>query len=595
MIVFGLLLVIVGVTAMAQTILVSVHISTASLNATLGSDAATVRTFMNGFVSPSDLTADADPDRIAAVERGLGALAERGEILRLEIRDPDGVVRLSNDAAARGMQASRTPGFTAALAGQVDAAVVHAGDPTESLGAPIGAPELLRAYYPLAAPDGSVLGVVAIWRDAAPILAAMDRVRADVVIVTLTAALVVAVLLFLIFRAAQRRITRQTTALLESSRLDPLTGLVNHGALVEELAVAIERARRLGVPVSVALVDIDNFTLLNDNHGHDAGDAILRRVADDLRAILPDDALCGRYGPDEFLIALPDADEEVLEPIVALARDRLTTVALAFAGPERLPVTVSAGLAAYPDHGASVTALLARVATEAAEAKASGGNAIRVAGRAPVADATTTSFDILQGLVFAVDTKDRYTKRHSEDVSRYAVFLARRLGYDEGFIETIRTAGLLHDVGKIGIPDAILRKPARLTEAEYEVVKRHVALGDAVLHNIDGDELIRAGVRHHHERWDGRGYLHGLAGAEIPLIARVLAVGDAFSAMTTTRPYRKALSIREALTRLGDGAGTQFDEDLVAAFIRGIETAPDAPLPGEEPTTAIWVPGIQVA
>lgn len=595
MIVFGMLLVIVGVTATAQTVLVSMHISTASLNATLGSDAATVRTFMNGFVAPDDLTDAATPERIASVERGLQALAERGQILRVEVRDPSGAVRLSNDPNARGAVAPISSGFAAALAGQVDAAVVNAGEATEALGSAIGAPELLREYFPLAAADGKVLGVVAIWRDAAPILAAMDRVRSDVLLVTMSAAVVVAFLLFLIFRAAQSRITRQTAQLLESSRLDALTGLLNHGSVVSELAVAIEGARPVDRRIAVALVDLDNFSLLNDNHGHAAGDAVLLRVAADLTDSLPADAVCGRYGPDEFLIVLPNADSTVLEPIVALARERLANVALEFAGTDRLPVTVSAAIATYPQDGAAVTALLARVAVVVAEARASGGDAIRVAGRAQDDQVPASGFDILQGLIFAVDTKDRYTKRHSEDVSRYGVFLAGRLGMEEAEIETIRTAGLLHDVGKIGIPDAILRKPARLTTDEYEVVKRHVALGDAVLQNLEGDDLIRAGVRHHHERWDGRGYLHALAGEDIPLIARILAIGDAFSAMTTTRPYRKALSIREALTRLGDGAGSQFDESLVHAFIRGIEIDPEAPLPGTNATAALWVPGSRVA
>jgi HD-GYP domain-containing protein (c-di-GMP phosphodiesterase class II) len=156
-------------------------------------------------------------------------------------------------------------------------------------------------------------------------------------------------------------------------------------------------------------------------------------------------------------------------------------------------------------------------------------------------------------------------------------------------------AGLLHDIGKIGIPDGILRKPGKLTDAEYATVQQHVSLGDSIIRNIEGVDEVRAGVRHHHERWDGQGYLDRLAGEEIPLIARILAVGDAFSAMTTTRPYRKALSLEEALRRLGDAAGTQLEERLVATFIDGIETAPDAPLPGVETGTPLWVPSARVA
>jgi len=228
------------------------------------------------------------------------------------------------------------------------------------------------------------------------------------------------------------------------------------------------------------------------------------------------------------------------------------------------------------------------------EARASGGDGVRVAHLAEEGGHTSGSFDVLQGLVIAVDTKDRYTKRHSEDVARYAVFLANRIGIDQEQLPTIHLAGLLHDVGKIGIPDTLLRKPSSLTAQEYEIFKQHVVLGDAIVRDVPDVELVRSGIRHHHERWDGRGYLHGLEGEEIPVLARILAVADAFSAMTTSRPYRRALPVEEALKRLGDAAGTQLQEDLVVAFIEGIETAPDAPLPGEVPV-GIWRPTLKVA
>jgi HD-GYP domain-containing protein (c-di-GMP phosphodiesterase class II) len=238
-----------------------------------------------------------------------------------------------------------------------------------------------------------------------------------------------------------------------------------------------------------------------------------------------------------------------------------------------------------------VTVLLAAVASTLEEAKASGGDTIRVAGVSVPSDAPVSGFDVLHGLVLAVDTKDRYTKRHSEDVARYGVFLAHRLGLPADLLRSIHLAGLLHDVGKIGIPDPILRKPGKLTAAEYEIVKQHVALGHMIVRDVPDLDLVRAGIRHHHERWDGDGYLDRLAGEEIPLIARILAVGDAFSAMTTTRPYRKALDLREALTRLEDASGSQLDEDLVTAFVTGIETAPDAPLPGVDlPASIAWLP-----
>jgi diguanylate cyclase (GGDEF)-like protein/putative nucleotidyltransferase with HDIG domain len=418
----------------------------------------------------------------------------------------------------------------------------------------------------------------------------------DVVLVTVGAGLLLSGVLFLVFRAAQARLSRQHDQLMETTRRDALTGMLNHGTIVTQLADEIERARETEGQIGVALLDVDNFRLFNETHGHDAADEVLLRVAGLVRAGSTDGDLVARYGPDEFLFVRAGAGTTEMETAVARLRAELTELSVQFGDSERLPVSISAGICAYPEHAASVTELLTEAAVAVGEAKASGGDQVCLArteverGEAVVGG----SFDVLQGLVIAVDTKDRYTKRHSEDVARYAAFLAERLGLDEDMLRTIHLAGLLHDVGKIGIPDVILRKPSKLTAEEYGVFQQHVALGDAIVRDVPNVEVVREGIRHHHERWDGNGYLEGLEGEAIPIIARVLAVADAFSAMTTTRPYRKALPVEEALKRLGDAAGSQLQEDLVAAFITGIETASDAPLPGDEPVT-IWRPELWVA
>ena len=259
------------------------------------------------------------------------------------------------------------------------------------------------------------------------------------------------------------------------------------------------------------------------------------------------------------------------------------------AAADRIPITISAGIATYPRDGASLTVLLATVASTLGSAKASGGDEIRVTGVDGIQESGAATFDVLQGLVFAVDTKDRYTKRHSEDVARYAVFLARQDGLDETTVGAVRMAGLLHDIGKIGMPDHLLRKPGALTDDEYEIVKQHVVLGDLIVRDLPDTELIRAGIRHHHERWDGTGYVDGLAGEAIPLIARIVAVADTFSAMTTSRAYRKALSTDEAIRRLQTAAGTQLDPRLVDVFVTGLETVADAPQPGADPSAIrLW-------
>ena len=595
-IVYGIFLVIVGITAMSQAIMVSVQFSSATLEAAVGSDAATIRTFANGFLEPADLTSAATPARIAAVESGLAAIAHRAEILQIEIRATDGTVLASNVPTVRGLRGSLTPTFLAAGRDQrVTADIVDPGATTEAMGGGVGAGQLVRAYFPLIGTDGKTQAVIGIWRDAVPLFTRLDSVRRDVVLLTVTAAVIVSIFLYLIFRSAQRRIIRQTVQLVDASRRDPLTGLLNHGAIVGELAVAIESSRTDHRVIGVALIDLDNFRGLNDVFGHAAGDGVLVQLSRLVASELPDGALGGRYGPDEYLVVAPASVIADLEPMLDRIRARLADETLAVDSAERLPISISAGVAVYPEVADSVTELLSAVAIALAEAKASGGDAVRIAGRESEVQPETRAFDTLQGLIFAVDTKDRYTKRHSEDVARYGVFLAERLGLDPGYLETVRTAGLLHDVGKIGIPDAILRKPSRLTEDEYAIVKQHVALGDSIVRNIDNIDQVRAGIRHHHERWDGQGYLHRLAGEDIPLIGRILAIGDAFSAMTTTRPYRKALTVEEALRRLGDAAGTQLDERLVVAFIRAYETAENPPLPGQAATTPLWVPRTQVA
>ena len=165
------------------------------------------------------------------------------------------------------------------------------------------------------------------------------------------------------------------------------------------------------------------------------------------------------------------------------------------------------------------------------------------------------------------------------------------MGLDARELEHLRVAGLLHDVGKVGVPDVVLRKPAALNNEERKIVEQHVALGDLIVRDLPDLDIVRAGVRFHHERWDGNGYLDHLSGDAIPYIARILAVCDSFSAMTTTRPYRKAMSVPEALKRLGDAAGSQLDEQVVTSFVQAMELVGDAPRPEDESMRVrLWQP-----
>ncbi len=588
-VVFGFFLTIVGLTALSQAIVVSTQSSQTMLSAIVGSDAATVRGFVNGYLLPADLEPGGlSVARAATLQAQLKTIDSAGEIMRIEVRLPDGTVLLSDTADPAGLRGDSTPDFTAAADGTVTAGFHPVAD-AESVGAVLPANDVLRAYFPVKFNE-KVVAVVGIWRDAAPILGDLDRLRRQVMIVTLFAGALAAIALYLVFRAAQRRILSQTDELLEATRLDPLTGTLNHGALVGVLAVAVEAARHAEETLGVALLDIDNFRNLNQTYGHPAGDQALIAVAALLRGVLPAETQWGRYGPDEFLVIVtPDVTTD-LELTIEHVRMQLVDLSLQFDASERLPVTISAGICTFPINGESVTTLLSSASRTLDEAKSSGGDSVRVAEAGVVPLDEAVRWDVLEGLVIAVDTKDHYTRRHSEDVARYAGFLGAQLGLDDQVRSVLYRAGRLHDIGKIGIPDQILRKPGALTEGEYETVKQHVALGDLIVRDLPDLDEIRAGIRHHHERWDGKGYLHGLAGDAIPEVARILAVCDAFSAMTTTRPYRKALSVEEALTRLEDACGSQLDERLVTAFVNGIRTVATAPMPGDE-RTGLWTPG----
>ena len=480
-------------------------------------------------------------------------------------------------------------------AGAASAVLVERGAPSTAAGDGLRAFSLVEELLPIVDGESRPIAVVGMWRDADALLASLDEARRDVMLVTLAAAVILAGMLFVVFRASQVRLSRQHAQLLEATRRDALTGMLNHGTVVATLADELETARASDGSIAVALIDVDNFRLFNDTHGHDAGDVVLLQVAQLLRdEAAAERSHVARYGPDEFLLVLIGASAEEARSSADRVRERLEDVGVRFGDSEELPISVSVGIAAFPRHAPAATELLSAATVALTEAKSSGGDGVAVFQDGEEQRTVRGSFDVLQGLVIAVDTKDRYTKRHSEDVARYATFLATRLGLDDELQHTIQLAGLLHDIGKIGIPDVILRKPSKLTAEEYGMFQQHVVLGDAIVRDVPNVDQVRAAIRTHHERWDGNGYVEGLEADEIPIIGRILAVADAFSAMTTTRPYRKALPLQEALKRLGDAAGTQLQEELVTAFIEGIETAADAPLPGEDPV-GLWKPELWVA
>jgi diguanylate cyclase (GGDEF)-like protein len=584
---------VVTVTALAGIavmVLVSGHVSASAQGALGSADRPLVLGLVAPLIDPADLTDGGDTTRASELEGDLEALERQIGLGGIRVFSAAGQPLYATERAGTDMPPHDR--LARAVLGQSSVAVQPTAMPEGSDPA-----SHVSELIPLL--DGSrVVGIVELRRDAsflAPFLFAAQR---DLVLAALALALVLVPLLLLIYRTAQRRIHLQSGLLANRWRLDPLTRLISHGASVELLTDAVQSARRGTDSVAVALIDIDNFRQLNEIHGHDAGDRALRTMGQLLVTSLPSTCSVGRYGPDEFIVIAKPTTTGELATAFASIRDRLRGMSFPGRSREQLPISVSVGIAEYPVNADSAPQVLSEAAMALADAKSSGGDDVRLAqapaeGQPP---ARYSSFEILRGLVNAVDTKDRYTRRHSEDVSRYAHFLGTQLGLDEPVLRAIRLSGLLHDIGKIGIPDEILRKPGPLTAQEQEIVRQHVLLGDLIVRDVPNLMIVRAGVRHHHERWDGQGYLQGLAGDRIPLIARVLAVADAFSAMTTTRPYRKALPVREALRRIEDAAGSQFEPALATAFVRGMETAKDAPQPGDQQhPQRLWVPATNTA
>ena len=371
---------------------------------------------------------------------------------------------------------------------------------------------------------------------------------------------------------------------------DPLTGLLNHRAFQNKLEEETDRARRGGTFLAVAMLDLDHFKFFNDAYGHPVGDDALRQVADALRRTCRPYDTPARYGGDEFAVLMPGVGRSETAAIAdRLARSLEDITIRPPGGTADVPLHLSIGLAVFPDEGRSRAEAIALADKRLYLAKSSEGRS--GAERAGDAEqlrgqmrAAVEGFAMLDALVTAVGAKDRYTRRHSEDVMGYALEIASALdlaptrGLDEPMRRIVAVAALLHDVGKIGVPDAVLRKPGHLTEAETETVRQHPSMGAVIAGAVPGlEEMVPgtlAAIRHHHERWDGGGYPDGLRGEAIPLIARLLAVADSFSAMTSNRPYRQGMDVANALRLLEEGAGSQWDPTCVAAFLRAHPTSP---------------------
>jgi diguanylate cyclase (GGDEF)-like protein/putative nucleotidyltransferase with HDIG domain len=370
---------------------------------------------------------------------------------------------------------------------------------------------------------------------------------------------------------------------------DSLTGAGTRKVLESTLEAETLRATRYRRSYSVAMIDIDRFKSINDNLGHQVGDRVLAEVGRCFQAEKRLTDTLVRYGGDEFVLVLPETN--LHDAVRAMERLRLKIKSLQVA--KDFTITISCGVAEF-SHMADLSPneLIRRADMALFRAKKLGRDRIEtwesvsasgitgpvkietpqlqtLHNRVASLSAQSKDFFIqsVHGLVQALEARDPYTKSHSDNVLRYAVAIAETMGLAEMDLDTVRIAAMIHDIGKLGVPDSILLKPGRLTPAERQIMEEHPLIAVRILDTMRFLERELPAVRNHHERWDGSGYPDHLAATRIPLEARILAAADAFDAMTSTRVYHQSRTIAQAQDILRECSGTQFDPKVADAFI----------------------------
>jgi diguanylate cyclase (GGDEF)-like protein/putative nucleotidyltransferase with HDIG domain len=348
-------------------------------------------------------------------------------------------------------------------------------------------------------------------------------------------------------------------------RLDGVTGLLSARAFRGRLSEEVERARRYQRPLSVVVVSIDDFSALELRHGFKAGDELLQSFAKRLAATTRSHDLIGRTSQAEFGLLLPDTGPEGALPSL----ERLL-VELELAGEGAIRAAgASMGVAAL-ERGLSAEGLLASARMACEHASGNGGGRAVLAAESDAAVEPPNQGaqrEAIEALAVALLERDKYTGEHSEAVIEMSGAVARNLGLNMPEVERVRSAALLHDIGKVAIPDEILHKPGPLTDDEWKLMKEHPVIGERILRVLPGLGTVARIVRHEHERWDGGGYPDGLAGNAIPLGSRIIIAADTYHAITSDRPYRAGRSHSEAIEELTRCAGSQFDPAVTAALI----------------------------
>ncbi len=361
------------------------------------------------------------------------------------------------------------------------------------------------------------------------------------------------------------------------ANIDGLTEIYNHRYFQDRMSAEIERASRYDRALSVIMMDLDGFKEFNDTWGHQEGDRLLKWFGSVCSAYVRNIDVPARYGGEEFAVILPEIGSD--EAAVVAERIRKTTERdslLEFG--ENRGVTVSAGVASFPEHGKSRHALILSSDAALYHAKQRGKNRCFVYDASCHRSYRTNSEHVnallagddiepIEALGAVADSRDSHAKGHSASVMQMSVALAERLGMAAEELDNLRAAALLHDIGNIATPEQLLEKPGPLESEEWKKIEDHAGLGSQMLQKVQQLGSIAPIVKHHHERYDGTGYPNGLSGDKIPMLSRIIAIADAFDAMTNARSYRQAMSLDEALEELRQCAGTQFDPELVEMFI----------------------------
>ena len=391
-----------------------------------------------------------------------------------------------------------------------------------------------------------------------------------------------------------RSINSISTALADThdkATMDRLTGVANRQALLGELFAEVERAGRYERPLSVAFVDIDHFKAVNDSYGHAAGDVVLRGVAQTISANLRASDRIGRYGGEEFMLILTETDIDEGAVLTEKLRTLVQRQRFVVDGNAGLSVTISIGIAGGTGPGLRMDSLVRDADAAMYSAKSLGRNQtyvfaepdddarvprapISAAGRAhAVAIGKQAREAATLALTSVLNPLPHYRGQPSALIASIVVALARQLELPDAEVDRIRIAALLHDVGKIAVPEDILDKPAALTSAEWRTVVQHPRIGQVILEQAASLKEAVPIILHHHERYGGHGYPYGLRANEIPLGARIVAIADAYDAMTHDRPYKRAMSHENAIEELRRHAGTQFDPELVGSLLRPLRHA----------------------